>query len=198
MKLIIVLFLFLYCVGIGNSQAGFQGAGVLGLTTSQIDGDSLLGFNKLGLSTGIKVRFNVSKKIGGHVELLYSQRGSSTNLFTRKDEHSITKLNYFELPAYFTFNDWYMEGEGYFKMSGHLGLSYAALISSSIQNTIYSDEGFSKSDLSYIFGATFHFTKKWALTVRYTRALTRLLEDEALSNKHLLTYFWTIRTEYYF
>lgn len=182
-----------------EAQKGFEGAGVIGLTTSQIDGDSLLGFNMLGLSAGIKVRFEMTRKLSGNVELLYSQRGSSSNLISRDDDQTITKLHYFELPVYLSFNDWYIESEGYYKMSGQLGLSYASLVSTSLQNTFYDDSGFSKGDLSYLIGATYHASKALGVTVRYTRAATKLYTDDALPPPgYLLSYFWTIRMEYYF
>ena len=193
---LVVMIFFMYTVVSG--QARFQGAGVVGLTASQIDGDDLLGFNKLGISAGIKVKFDLKSRLAGNVELLYSQRGSSTNLITRRDDHSITDLNYFELPAYFSFSDWYIEKEDYYKMSAHLGLSYAALISSSVQNTVYNDADFNQADISYLFGATFRFNQKWALTARYTRAFNKLLKDDTLNNNFLLSYFWTVRMEYYF
>lgn len=182
-----------------EAQKGFQGAGIIGLTNSQIDGDSLLGFNMLGLSAGIKVRFELSRKLSGNVELLYSQRGSSSNLISRDDDQTFTKLHYFELPVYLSFNDWYIENEGYYKMSGQLGLSYASLVSSSLQNTFYDDSGFSKGDFSYLIGATYHVNKSLGVTVRYTRAATKLYKDDALPPpRYLLSYFWTIRMEYYF
>ena len=197
-----ILFVTILLLTLSNkqlwSQARFQGAGVLGFTLSQIDGDDLLGFNKLGLSSGIKVKFQVKNKIDGNVELLYSQRGASASLFTRNDEDIFIGLNYFELPIYVSINDWYKEKEKYYKMSAHAGLSYGQIISSTVSNTPFSDTEFSSSDISYILGASIHFTPKWALTARYTRSINRLLRDDSLRTEFLLGYFWTIRSEFYF
>lgn len=181
------------------AQRGFSGAAVVGLTTAQIDGDDLVGYNKLGLSTGIKVSFDLVKKVSGSMEILYSQRGSSSKMFGRSASVEYTSLNYFELPVYVNLRDWYIEDGDYYKIKGHLGLSYASLISSTGQNEDYNRDEFGKADLSYIVGASFNFTKKWALTARFTRSLTKLVEDETLMPKfYLLSYFWTIRAEYQF
>ncbi len=197
------LFIIIICFALSHfdlaSQARFQGAGVVGTTLSQIDGDDLFGFNKLGVSAGIKVRFNLKKKLDGNVELLYSQRGSSTNLFRRDSEDDIISINYFELPIYLSVNDWYIEKEDYYKMSGHAGLSYGNLVTSSIQNTNFTTGLLGSADISYLVGATFHFTKKLAFTARYTRSINRLFSDElARPVQFLLGYFWTVRLEYYF
>ncbi len=197
------LFIIIICCALGqydlSSQARFQGAGIVGMTLSQIDGDDLFGFNKLGVSAGVKVRFNLKKKLDGNVELLYSQRGSSTNLFRRDAEDDIISINYFELPIYLSVNDWYIEKEDYYKISGHAGLSYGNLVASSIQNTNFTTGLLGSADISYLVGATFHFTKKLAFTARYTRSFNRLFSDEsARPIQFLLGYFWTVRLEYYF
>lgn len=180
-------------------QARFQGAGIVGMTMSQIDGDNLFGFNKLGLSAGIKVRFNLKSKLDGNVELLYSQRGSSTNLFRRDAQDDIISINYFELPIYLSINDWYIEKDDYYKISGHAGLSYGNIVTSSIQNTNFSADMLSNADISYLVGATFYFNKKIAFTARYTRSFNRLFSDETTNPiRFLIGYFWTVRLEYYF
>ncbi len=199
LKLLFSLSVIIFSISALSAQKGFTGAGVLGLTAAQIDGDDLVGYHKLGLSTGIKVSFDLVKKLSGSVEILYSQRGSSSKTFDRSDAVQVSNLNYFELPVYVNLSDWYIEAEDYYKIKGHLGLSYASLISSSGQNENYNRDDFVKADLSYIVGASFNFTKKWAMTARFTRSFTKLVEDETIMPSfYLLSYFWTIRAEYKF
>lgn len=181
------------------SQKGFQGSAVVGLTLSQIDGDNLLGYHKWGVSTGVKVAFNLQKKLQGNVEVLYSQRGSSEKIFKREDNLALTALNYFELPVYLSYADWYVQKEDYYRMRAHLGLSYGALVSSSGVNENYALTDLATSDISVLIGATFSFTKRWAFTARYTRGINKLLEDDSLSpTGYLLGYFWALRCEYSF
>lgn len=180
------------------AQRGFEGSAVIGLTTSQIDGDDLLGFNKLGLSSGLKVGFDLHEKLMGNVEVLYSQRGSSERLFDRSDDLALTALNYFELPVYVSFGDWYVKEGDYFRMRAHLGISYAVLLSSKGTNERYNIEELSTNDLSFLLGATYRFSPNWALTARYTRSVNKLLVDDSFSPGYLLGYFWTVRCEYSF
>lgn len=181
------------------SQSGFSGSGVIGLNAAQIDGDDLVGYKKMGLTAGIKVSFDLKKRLSGNMEILYSQRGSSAKIFDRSSNVAYTNLNYFELPVYLSIKDWYIENGSYYKMKAHLGLSYASLISSAGKNEPYSRDEFNKSDLSYIVGASFNFTEDWALTARFTRSISKLVSDESIQPSfYLLGYFWTIRAEYQF
>jgi len=199
MKFFAVIFItFIAFCGDLISQKGFTGSAIIGLNASQLDGDKLVGYDKLGLTTGVKVSFDLAKKLSGNVEILYSQRGSSESLFKRSDELDLTQLNYFELPFYISFADWYDATNEYFKMKGHIGFSYAAIVSTGGQTDLYDISSISNSDFSYLLGASYSFTPDWTFTARYTRALNKLLRDEALDVGYLLSYFWTFRVEYTF
>jgi len=176
---------------------GFKGTAVLGANFAQLDGDRLVGYRKVGLQTGLKVSFDLSEKLSGNVELLYSQVGSSSRLFAPENE-AITKLNYMVLPLYISINDWYIEKDDYHKLSGQVGISLGYLISSSVNAQDYSDEWFNKQDVSWLAGANYAFTKNISVTLRYTRSFNKLLNDPALFDRYLLGYFWSIRTEYTF
>jgi len=176
---------------------GFKGTAVLGANFAQLDGDRLVGYRKVGLQTGLKVSFDLSEKLSGNVELLYSQVGSSSRLFAPENE-AITKLNYMVLPLYISINDWYIEKDDYHKLSGQVGISLGYLISSSVNAQDYSDEWFNKQDVSWLAGANYAFTENISVTLRYTRSFNKLLNDPALFDRYLLGYFWSIRTEYTF
>ena len=85
-------------------------------------------------------------------------------------------------------------------MSGDIGLSLGNLFSASVTDDItdFNPDTFDTTDISYLLGANYAFTKNFSVTVRYTRSFTRLLNDPAIFDKFLLSYFWTIRTEYTF
>ena len=57
----------------------FDGGLLAGLTTSQISGDNLGGFNKLGFAIGIFTQRNISEKSKLRFELSYFQKGSKNN-----------------------------------------------------------------------------------------------------------------------
>ena len=181
-----------------SAQKGFRGSAIIGLNLAQLDGDDLVGFNKTGVTSGVKVAFDLKKKIEANVEMLYSQRGSSERLF-RQETTAVTKADFFELPIYLSFKDWYIEKEDYYKMRGQLGFSTGFLANSSVQNETNFDPAlFNDLDFSWLVGASYSFTQHWSLTARYTRSFNKLLEDENLRINFLLSYFWSIRAEYNF
>ncbi len=185
-------------------------AGIVGgLNASQIDGDQLAGFDKLGLTGGIKAIVNFESAIDLSVEFLYSQRGSRPDIFTPELDPDIeVHLNYAEIPVYVTLGDWWQEEGQYHKVSVHAGLSYARLISARTFDYYHpSDQSldklvpfFNDNDLSWLVGASYRMSSKWGITGRYTRGITPLLNPAKhnLAIERLLSYYLTFRIDYYF
>ena len=73
----------------------------MGLTTSQISGDNLAGFNKLGIAVGIFTKRNLSEKSSLKFEISYFQKGSKNN--NLNSNFNSFKLNYIETPFYFNY-----------------------------------------------------------------------------------------------
>ena len=72
-------------------------AGILvGFNGSQINGDASAGFNKLGLVAGVRGVTVINEKMEISIELLYSQRGSRSELFNSTNTNIPFKieLNY--------------------------------------------------------------------------------------------------------
>jgi hypothetical protein len=70
-----------------------------GINFSQINGDNLAGFNKLGLVAGAGVLRNINQNQQWSFEFLYSEKGSK-DIVTLGDpiQDSIFKFNYIEIP----------------------------------------------------------------------------------------------------
>ena len=94
-----------------------------------------------------------------------------------------------------------LEEDEYYKFNLHGGLAPGWLISSSsnLSQTVTGSE-FNKFDLSFFLGTGYAFSKRWALTVRYTRSLNRLYTQQIPSGEiqGLVGYFITVRSEYTF
>ena len=65
----------------------FGGGVILGLSTSQVGGDNLAGFNKAGLLAGAFVNTPISKLLSFQMEMTYIQKGSN-NPKMNDSEHS--------------------------------------------------------------------------------------------------------------
>lgn len=180
---------------------GFEAKAFTGFTLSQMEGDLLAGFDKLGFNGGVQVLFHATDKVLVGMEIGYIQKGSRQGALDIQvfASDAKTTLNYAELPVLVELRDWYNQDDGFYRIAGHLGLSYAFLISAESDHPIIGefidDYG---NDLSFIAGGTFNFTDRLATTVRYQRALNQFLKNEDFNTGGLLNFLWTLRLEYVF
>ncbi len=89
---LIILFIFQF-----NISAQEFNAGILsGLSTTQVSGDNLAGYNKAGLIIGGFVNRDISQSLALQIEMMYIQKGSSN----QKVENLIAEINleYIEIP----------------------------------------------------------------------------------------------------
>lgn len=191
------------------SAQRFGAAVVTGMNASQIDGDQLAGYDKIGLTAGFKTMIQFESAIKLNVEFLYSERGSRPSIWndTYDPDINIT-LQYMEIPFYVSIGDWWQEEGGYHKVSAHGGFSYGRLFQAKTVDYFNSSEDsydllvpyFNDNDFSWMLGATYRFSPRFGVMFRYTRGITPLLDAEkhGLNRQRLLTYFLTLRLEYYF
>jgi len=193
-KLFFVL-AFISAVSIVDLEAQrFKGSAVFGLNFSQIDGDQLAGFSKLGLTGGFKLAYPLKKNVDLNIEMLYSQRGSTSGFGFGGGNDNFTDLKYIELPVYVNIMDWLVEEEDYYKAKAHAGLMYAYLFDVNSVNGLLRDdiENYERHNVGYVLGVDYAFNSKLGLTVRYTRAFNSIYVVRAIN------YFVTVRTEYNF
>jgi hypothetical protein len=158
----------------------FKAGIIAGLTASQIDGDNLAGYDKLGLQGGLRGIILLKEKQDVSVELLFSQRGASTAIIPNKntDNFALT-LNYVEIPVQWHYKDWLIADEekgDYYKASFNAGLSFARLIGNKISNknssvTRVVPDLLAKNDFSFLVGVNIWANHHLGFTVRYVRSL---------------------------
>lgn len=173
---------------------GFKGTGLIGLNLSQIDGDTLYGFDRAGLSIGGSLHYDLNKKYNIALEILYSQRGSAPS-YGKTDDIKSLGLGFIELPVVASIHDWYIEKGDFYKVRAEAGLSYGYLFS--IKAPLYNEDFFNKSDLSYILGAGLRFNKKIGMAIRYTAPFGKLYQNPDVIENKLTSYFLTLRGEIY-
>ena len=192
-----------------SSAQRFGARAVLGLNASQIAGDQLAGFDKVGLTAGIQGTAELTTKLNLNVEFLYSERGSKPNIFNNAIDPDIhIKLQYIELPVYVAFHDWLDEEKGFYKAFAAAGFSYGRLIQA--QTFDHFNDGdenldklvpyFNENDVSWMLGFGFRIGGHGGMSFRYTRSITLLLDAEKhdLDTYSLRPYFLTFRGEYIF
>ncbi|MBK7874113.1 MAG: PorT family protein [Saprospiraceae bacterium] len=159
-----------------NVQAQrFVGGAVAGFNLSQIDGDLLAGFNKIGVNAGGKVAAVLSDRWQLSLELLYSQQGASRS---KSDDLSSSydkiKLNFVEAPVMINFKEW--------KFHVSAGVSYARLIDFKVIDftglDVSDQQDFNENIFALHLGATYYFNEKVGFEVRWFRALSDLQAQE--------------------
>lgn len=201
----IILQITFFCIlffttGSLAGQNKFKASAVLGITAAQLGGDSLSGYDKLGMTTGLRLGYDFNSKFDIAMELLYAQRGSRQSLGFSDDGENTTVLNYVEIPVYVTLNDWFIENGEYYKVGIFGGLTYAYLITATSSNPLLKDrEGeFNDHDLAARFGVYYAFNKNIILRTYYSDSLFKLLEGGLFNTDGLDSFYWTVRLEYNF
>ena len=172
----------------------FKGSAVFGLNFSQIDGDLLAGFSKLGWTGGFKLAYPLKDNVDLNMEMLYSQRGSTSGFGFGSNGETFTDLKYIELPVYVNIMDWLIEDENYYKAKAHAGLFYGYLFDvTSVNGLIIEDiDNYDRHNIGYVLGVDYAFNSKFGLTLRYSRTFNSIYITRAIS------YSVTLRTEYFF
>jgi len=96
---ITVLLLISYQAMAQKFKAGF----LAGLTTSQMTGDQLAGYNKLGGKFGAFIIYPLNKKSNLKMELQFNQKGSKKPYIENSLQTYSFQLNYLEIPILFDY-----------------------------------------------------------------------------------------------
>mgnify|MGYP003956553389 CR=1 FL=1 len=88
---------------ISNLQAqNFGGGIILGLSTSQVSGDNLGGFNKAGLLAGVYANKSISPLLSFQMEMTFIQKGSNNPKMNDYEHKNVGRpdisLSYIEVP----------------------------------------------------------------------------------------------------
>jgi hypothetical protein len=101
---IFLFFLALFC-GKLHAQQAFNAGIAIGMTTSQISGDGLGGWDKFGLTGGAYVNAPFNSKNGLRIGLYYSEKGSRTKRDTLNFNTFSFRLNYIEVPVQWSYQN---------------------------------------------------------------------------------------------
>ena len=145
----------------------FGGGLIAGVSTSQVAGDMLGGFNKLGFLTGAYTSLNVKDNISFQFEITYIEKGSRNPNLYKNTIQEIT-LSYVEVPI--SINLQQKENLGV-----EVGILPAFIISSKM-NDEFTDEieiapSFEKYDFSVFAGINYHITDNIILNTRISNSI---------------------------
>ncbi len=171
----------------GHTQAQrIQGAVIAGGNLSQVDGDEIFGFNKIGFNGGLGAIVPFGKNFQFTIETLYSQKGSyqgkqyentdsAGNVTT--GEYKVN-LDYLEVPVLVMYNDKDI-------ITGGVGFSYGRLVrvreyehGRRIETTTLNGGPYERNDFSVLADIRFRIYKKLKLNLRYSYSLAKIRTRE--------------------
>ncbi len=176
MRIIVLFFSMIFTMWAAQAQR-FDAGAIAGASTSQVSGDRLAGYDKVGLNLGGFVVTSFSDKISFGFELTYIQKGSRKNSKPEQGDFTayLLKLNYAEVPMLvkFRYNN---------RFEFEAGPSIGVLLGSKEEDengTIPVQIAFEKYDLSLAAGMNYYFTDNLFLNSRISNSILPVRPHES-------------------
>ena len=176
------------CVCSINIHAqNFGGGLILGLSTSQVGGDNLAGFNKAGLLVGAYGNKSISELLSFQMEMTFIQKGSNNPKMNDAEHSNYLKedisCSYIEVPLLLQYHQ-----SNKLKIEGGVQLAY--LINgyyNDINGEIptYSVNPFIKNDFGLLLGIDYKYSENISLNTRLSNSILPIgAEDWDIVNSY--------------
>lgn len=183
MKRPLIVLILLFALSSALFAQRFKGAVMGGMNISQVDGDEVVGFHRVGGHLGVAAILPINK-FDITLETVFNQKGArekqqyqdTINGYAYTGEYDL-RLNYVEVPlmAHYTDRE---------RITAGLGFSWGRLVSlKEIEHggnvPPYSDTiEFNKNDFNILFDLQFRIYQRLKFNVRYAYSLTPIRERE--------------------
>ena len=168
----LIFIIAIYCIFQNNSRAQEFNAGIsAGISTSQVSGDNLAGFNKAGIILGGFVNRKINNLLMVQMEMIYIQKGSSNpnqNVNNLADIH----LDYIEIPFLAIIKNTE-------KISLEGGIHCSALINGYYQDLygkLENQTSLDSFELGGIIGISYNLSSKISLITRLSNSIVPIAE----------------------
>jgi hypothetical protein len=181
-KFQLLFVLFLCCSGTASAQQ-FNAGVLCGLGGTQISGDQLSGFDKLGFLAGGFVSTELSEKFNMAGQLLYITKGSKKDQEPEKNDFTtyLLRLRYIELPIVFT---WKQSKRFHFEA----GPTFGYLLSSYEEDEYGEDpvsREFNDFELGIVASIIVNVKSGFAVNLRYNNSVMPVREHAGGSTYRL-------------
>ncbi len=166
----LVLILSFLGLSLGVEAQSFKGALLAGVNLSQVDGDRLSGYNKLGPVFGIAISREIRDKWSLEMDILGSFKGARP----RSDENNLGTLVFRRLNAVYVEVPFLLRYE-YEKFHFLGGASFGVLVNAQREDNVGTfdvTDTYRRLEFAGILGATYAFTEKWELFTRFSYSLS--------------------------
>ncbi|MCP4443476.1 MAG: PorT family protein [Aureispira sp.] len=175
-----------------NRERRFNAAIVAGLNFSQIDGDAIAGYHKVGMSVGGRAGIKLAERWELSMELLYSQRGSQSPLVKGQPRGLKYHLDYFDIPVEINFKDWKaVDGKDrpFMRAMIGAGFTYSRLFRSKKEVGGLEDpagvDDLKRDDVMFQFTVSFYAFRYLGFSLRWGRSLFSMHKTDAFINHTL-------------
>ena len=165
-KSLIIIILFLPQVIFAQR---FNGGILLGVTASQVDGDSYSGFDKVGLQGGVFVNTFLSRNAGLQMEIKYVGRGARKKTSETDTEIYKLTLHYIDIPVFFQYEVQKRIILEAGIITGHLFAASGEDNGGKLDKDYLVD--FKKFDLDWSLGLRYRFNENVSAGIRYSYSL---------------------------
>ena len=184
LKQLVLFFSFFFIVSLSFAQRQtFKAGAAGGINLSQLDGDTEVGFNKVGVQFGVKGIAKITNNLHVNIELLFNQKGAAFSTNPLQDGNNFRiNYNFMEVPVLLDLllvkadDDHYKHhltaGIGYGRL---IGTTYKEDASVSFSFKQFEDD-LNKNEISPIFGYSYYFTPNIFLDLRYSFAISRVYD----------------------
>jgi hypothetical protein len=213
---LIISFFFLFSALEVNAQERFRAGAMLGFNLAQLDGDNFSGYNKTGISGGLRVATVFNDRLEFMVEMLYTQTGSQyrddgrPQDFTSNVKPVHIRLNFVEVPLMINYRFKPLDRR-FYRYEFFAGASIGRLIGNNITeersisgrtaNYGALAEDFNKNQVGILFGLKYNIDENLGLALRHTIAGNRLYELENPDGEPVIqmrSFFFSLHAMYMF
>ncbi|MBR9859858.1 PorT family protein [bacterium] len=175
----IILFLLVFFTAYSAQSQGFEGALYLGANFSQVDGDQLGGYNKLGLNAGFAISRRLKKQDNWKLsfEMLYSQKGAKKVIDPDVGGPTLTlNYHYVEIPvlARYTWNEFVFYG----------GPSFGINVFNERDDNGFTseEENLLSTEWALHLGGTYYLTERFGFDLRHSYSLVSVRDFPIVVN----------------
>ncbi len=180
------------------SYAQFKGGFYIGINGTQVDGDKIAGFYKLGSNLAVAVEYPFGEHLGVSMEIGYSQKGSQTKWQQGVPRQYFLKLDYVEVPLMLNYHD-----NKKVTLCAGVGINELVYFNEEIVNynpyLNYSHiRKINNTDIELKGGGSYQLSKHWMINILYSYSVISMgiSDDSPYLNNGLFNNLVTFRLGY--
>lgn len=181
-----------------TADAQFKGGFYIGVNGTQVDGDKIAGFYKLGANLAAAVEYPLGEHFRASMEISYSQKGSQTKWQQGVPRQYFLKLDYVEVPLMLNYHD-----NKKVTLSAGIGINELVFYKEDIVNTnpylSYSHiRKLNNTDIELKGGGSYQLSKHWMVNILYSYSAISMgiSDDSPYLNNGLFNNLVTFRLGY--